>query len=143
PIRDRSDDAAARYGCAGVPRPLIRDTLTGELRIAECDRLADHRGAGGPREQAPAIELPGGLLRRGRGRCGWRRLLLIARRFFSQIVGKILVVLLRHLGLTLEVEVFGSERGFAFALQLTPEHLNLKRQAEVAQQDNQDFSDYL
>src|SRR5205823_12676960 len=72
----------------------------------------------GAREQGPAVVVPGGLPRGGGSLRGCRRLLLFARRFFSLIVGEILVVLLRQLGLTLEVELFGGERGFAFTLQL-------------------------
>jgi hypothetical protein len=39
-----------------------------------------------------------------------RLLLLIARRFFLQIFRKILVVLLGHLALALEVDLFSGER---------------------------------
>jgi hypothetical protein len=46
------------------------------------------------------------------------RLLLIAGGFFPQIIRKILVVLLRHLGLALEVDLFGGERRLGLCLAL-------------------------
>jgi len=48
-------------------------------------------------------------------------LLLIAGSFFPQIIRKILVVLLRHLGLALEVDLFGGERRLGLGLALNLE----------------------
>src|SRR5262249_38745596 len=65
-----------------------------------------------PSQEAAPIEFPRCGLR---CRCGLRRrrrlrrLLLIAGGFFPQIIRKILIVLLRHLRLALEVDLFGGQ----------------------------------
>jgi len=99
---------------------VIRDALAGEHGIAERDRLAHHRGARRPSQEAAPIEFPRRGLRERRGllRRRLRRLLLIAGGFFSQIRGEILVVLLRHLRLAPEVDLFGGERRLGLCLAL-------------------------
>ena len=94
-------------GAATVLKSLGRNALTGDHRIAERDRLAHHRGAGRPCQQAAAID----LRRRLRRRLGeLHLLLLLACDLFLEVLGKDLVILPRHFGLALEIALFGAQR---------------------------------
>lgn len=106
---------ALRFGIGGpaVLQALRRYALAVERLVSDRDRLADHHGAGAPAKQAAPIEIE----RLALGRIGQlHRLPLIARLLFLHILRKGFIVVPKHLGLALDVELLGTERTIGRAL---------------------------